>query len=808
MASILVCEKCKKVSCTYEDFDDLSLPIKAEEYERVRRRDRLKSFAKKLRIGGLDLSANQPRSSSTPASPTRKGVDPEKIFERTSISKDRRRSLDAESVVSALDKDTLASMTPPVVIVNPEVPTDKSQSSGDSADAKPQGYLKAVKQDEEEGWGKLSRHISMRLGRKGRGKEARKGKGKEEEEPSTHDLGSAKLHSKARVVSSDALLSTASSTSTSIDETQPSSSSSAALSVPPLPTILFPPRPSIARSHSASPRMSSTNILADAHPPPPVPSTSPETDRRTPSPLPRSNSPQPQNLTRQETEYLRRLLTDVPSSTAVLPLSNIFRAASGTSSTEIGGGNANWPKFGGVQSVEDCLRMFTAVEVLDGENKYGCRRCWKMANGQYTGRGRAVSKRFSGDKPDGEEEGSSSSDEDDDEQEPVDAGVTKGNLKILSTQSLMVDSPALAPTTPSASPLASSLSLTETPSVKPARTTFQSTAEVGVDDSSRKVSTHNPFRKTQIDQHNPLHSDNLKAAVPVISIASEVDTPTVSSITEQEHRATNAHTIPILQDDTSTPLARPLTSSPSRDSLKLPDLNSQHQHIRHSAATSIVRGLSGDSSNASSEDSDTELLESDADLSTSVQSDTSSLASRDEKMPVPEVAKPNSESPPPTISVESPDPKVHLKRRPSKATRSKQVIPRRHYKRYLVAKPPPVLVVHLKRFQQVGKQTMYSTFSNLKKLDDNVAFPEYLDLTPFLVPRKEDFGLGTTSEKHDPKAPIPKPQKCVYRLFAVVVHIGNMVRFLSECRVIKFSNSPPYSSADTTSLIRLYPTLR
>ena len=26
--------------------------------------------------------------------------------------------------------------------------------------------------------------------------------------------------------------------------------------------------------------------------------------------------------------------------------------------------------------------MFTAVEVLDGENMVGCRRCWKIANGQ------------------------------------------------------------------------------------------------------------------------------------------------------------------------------------------------------------------------------------------------------------------------------------------------------------------------------------------------------------------------------------------------------------------------------------------
>jgi len=105
------------------------------------------------------------------------------------------------------------------------------------------------------------------------------------------------------------------------------------------------------------------------------------------------------------------------------------------------------------------------------------------------------------------------------------------------------------------------------------------------------------------------------------------------------------------------------------------------------------------------------------------------------------------------------------------------------YKRYLIATPPPVLVIHLKRFQQTSKAPLMLSFSNgFKKLDDYVSFPEYLDLSPFLAPRKEDYGLGKKSKKekgkekgvHKTKAS-PREERCMYRLYAVVVHIGNMV---------------------------------
>ncbi|KAF9030147.1 peptidase C19, ubiquitin carboxyl-terminal hydrolase 2 [Hymenopellis radicata] len=105
------------------------------------------------------------------------------------------------------------------------------------------------------------------------------------------------------------------------------------------------------------------------------------------------------------------------------------------------------------------------------------------------------------------------------------------------------------------------------------------------------------------------------------------------------------------------------------------------------------------------------------------------------------------------------------KRSPTKK-KPKPFIIRPAYKRYLIATPPPVLVVHLKRFQQLSKTPMLSFSNGFKKLDDYVTFPEVLDLTPFLAPRKEDFARKSVKRE---------PEKCLYRLYAVVVHIGNML---------------------------------
>ena len=119
------------------------------------------------------------------------------------------------------------------------------------------------------------------------------------------------------------------------------------------------------------------------------------------------------------------------------------------------------------------------------------------------------------------------------------------------------------------------------------------------------------------------------------------------------------------------------------------------------------------------------------------------------------------------------------KKEAKRPKKPKPVIMRPAYKRYLIATAPPVLVIHLKRFQQVDKMPLisFTPTYGFKKLDDYVTFPEYLDLTPFLAPRREDVETNQTDgEGNDVKREFSEEHgKCMYRLYAVVVHVGNMV---------------------------------
>ncbi|GAA99746.1 uncharacterized protein L969DRAFT_48794 [Mixia osmundae IAM 14324] len=90
--------------------------------------------------------------------------------------------------------------------------------------------------------------------------------------------------------------------------------------------------------------------------------------------------------------------------------------------------------------------------------------------------------------------------------------------------------------------------------------------------------------------------------------------------------------------------------------------------------------------------------------------------------------------------------------------RPERFVLRRAWKRYLIATLPLVLCLHVKRFRQSGKSSVFgSAFSNLKKVDDMITFPEYLDMSVFMFPKQ------TVSD-----------DKQIYRLYAVIEHIGTL----------------------------------
>lgn len=78
-------------------------------------------------------------------------------------------------------------------------------------------------------------------------------------------------------------------------------------------------------------------------------------------------------------------------------------------------------------------------------------------------------------------------------------------------------------------------------------------------------------------------------------------------------------------------------------------------------------------------------------------------------------------------------------------------------------------------------------------------FPEWLDLRNFLAPRPEDFGLHRRKTTHDPIVPqvngvsqdrrLSQNLDVMYRLYAVVVHIGSMVGNLSVTKYGAYADS-------------------
>ncbi|TDL19600.1 cysteine proteinase [Rickenella mellea] len=738
LASILVCDKCKKVSCIYEDFNDLSLPIKPEDYEKVRKRDKLFGLAKKFkRRSGLEISVNDspgPRASSVPVSPTRKSVDVDKTFGQamTSDAEPRRRSLEFTDsnavIVNAEDSEgagtdpqtsgTSTNKDEEMVIVS-----KPGRESPKEPEEKKRDKLVKNKEKEKEGddtWVKLSRRISVGMGMSKRDKEKnrqvlnaeRESRGRNLAPKSDTSAGSV-VDIKSPIPKSPRIQDlSAVTTSTASDASSATTAGTRSFGLPQRlsPGILSPPT-----SRSASPIRAALG-------------------RRDSSPT--KSSSKPPKPPREEAAYLRRLLADIQPSHSV-PFS-MFRPPGATGS-EPSIAQTLWAKSN-VNSVDDCLRMFTAVEALDGENMVGCRRCWKIENGEYNPRGRSmeIEKVIGGAEEEEEDDGSSDSSEDGEEKR-------KGN------------DPSMPP-----SPNLRGLISPSAVLVDPHTGTF-----IQVDDFSSASGDDRPKSANSSSLPDSLQP----SGEPSPSVSPLVTTdplPTYGGLPIPliSTTAPEPVTVPVIQSHPPGAALNGLVeklrekqaqaslgSSPSKDSLTLP----QVRHVRRPAERRAHHPFGGENGIADSEESSDEP-ESDGSATTSLASVASSVTSlRASMAPVESDRQPRTSG-------------------KSEVPRSKQVIFRRHYKRYLVASPPPVLVVHLKRFQQVGKSP-FQSFANFKKLDDFVSFPEYLDLKPFLLPKKDDYGLGkkraadksSTAGKHD------RDEKCMYRLYAVVVHIGNML---------------------------------
>ena len=526
----------------------------------------------------------------------------------------------------------------------------------------------------------------------------------------------------------------------------------------------------------------------------------------------RSRSPKPPKPTAAESEYLGKVLADVVSSSSGLHSSfSLFKPPTlmlsgahpfSTSSSSSGGGGAGmWLGLHHFSGIEECLRLFTAVEVLDGENMVGCRRCWKIVNGMLDA---GSTKQEEGDSDQEQEQEecydmgqherqvreSSLINQDNQDQVVManDGGLKKQRPKLEALSTANINGPTHIPTSVS-TPTVSFYTL-------PNSSDSRSISSLPTEATSISDSNEDPsFVRFSLKESDDTPRGPGGMPIPTISTTSPLESPLTArtSFARAQHLAASAkesmvefavdgagdnnrsingvlsgqdHPInPSYTSNLSTtyPLLTQqvflaeYNASGSKDSLLIP----RHQRRRTYDSSTSPSASTTDNEGSDDEESDTSVgtsVSGESSISASVtNSRTASLSRLQGQQQAPTAAQ--------------------SRQMNSREKKPKPVIMRPAYKRYLISLPPPVLVIHLKRFQQTSKMPLISFSHGLKKLDDYVSFPEYLDLKPFLAPKKEDYGLGKKKKKVATKG---KAEKCIYRLYAVVVHIGNMVSSFSE----------------------------
>jgi hypothetical protein len=743
LASILVCDTCKKVSVTYEDFNDLSLSIKPEDYVKERKRDRLRHFAKKLRFRpkGIESRGSSPhRSSSVPASPARRSMDPQPHEEPPINVDHRRRSFDhvsgageteeqqeaknaVRNLAATAAEETQASALLPSAVEDEDLEPERIEKTtthvafSEGLQSRPKGEGE-LKKEKEDAWGKLGRRISMSMGMAKKDKRSSRSRDRSWKGLNAKDSDLSRGSSPERrppLPASRPPMPSRTNSQADIaaevsDVVKPRSANpspaTSPLSTPPL--NISRPLPNIRR-HSA---MSLAN------------------KRSKPAPIPKPS--------RGENAYLRALLADVHPATPSA-FSALHHAISGGSQSSSGPASPSMSaqtllaKLGHMPGIEEALRLFTAVEILDGDNMVGCHRCWKIANGKC--------------KPRPGEDNEKDESEGSEEDNPV---IERPQMIRLETHDSAVDLPGrISPASTSlisGSAASSSLFLHETASISSAPTTIQTVLP------------------------NPIPMPNATAAAAAVSPPRTPDPPS-------SYGGLPIPSISTTEPDTPTPSSNPKGPSPIASPSGSPTLSSlvPPKLRKHRSSSKQMRAQ--DESSSSSDDGYDSSDVSDID---SAYSEASSIASASAS---PSASRRASLENVNKLSEASEKRDGNASTTEPKIPRSQQVVMRKTYKRYLIATPPPILVVHLKRFQQVSKTNPYAMAfsSGLKKLDDFVAFPEYLDIAPFLAPKKDDFGLGPNKSGHHHSHHYhrqrQKDERCVYRLYAVVVHIGNMVRY-------------------------------
>lgn len=80
--------------------------------------------------------------------------------------------------------------------------------------------------------------------------------------------------------------------------------------------------------------------------------------------------------------YIQRILANQGPPEPMDPLAKLRAANNGEG---LAVNNANGNSAVGEYGLVDCLKQFTSVEVLEGENSFACKKCWRIQSGKYAG---------------------------------------------------------------------------------------------------------------------------------------------------------------------------------------------------------------------------------------------------------------------------------------------------------------------------------------------------------------------------------------------------------------------------------------
>jgi len=514
--------------------------------------------------------------------------------------------------------------------------------------------------------------------------------------------------------------------------------------------------------------------------------------------------------------------------------------------------------------LEECLRRFTAVEELNGENMVGCRRCWKIQNGYVKGM----------------KNGEDSGDEDDEDKTPVSEYVmeTKDKLSTpllqsFDSRSSRSSNVTFASVESGGQPDVQETDTSTDTSPHPTITASQSQSPTALSvvtsapvpnnamlKSGGNIPTDAKALQEPLMQPAPPPKDKLHTAevhelsgstpgglpIPRISTTLVVDILLHNSIsgdnTGDDDREVNDNSS--IQTPVSISSQSGVNCESSMEGSTM-EMDHEAKNVQRGQGMSLVvptRVPGRSCPNGIQEMS----IESDGTTDTPVslsrsatpseESDSGEGSTMESASQTGREAQFISPFAPPGLGYEEYSSLVPLlpptydavvetapsatqppmPKTSTKVKKKQETILRPAYKRYLISIPPPVLVVHLKRFQQLNplSSSPLSSFaerlasgfsahqsnsrtsrdaasgggfggyggigrSGIRKLEEFVSFPECLDLSPFLEPVREEDTVSSDKESRSCRWNGARDEdgRCLYRLYAVVVHIGDMVSF-------------------------------